>query len=145
VRFSVHVSLTGGHSACATSAVRLYYNIHLWKHQQDITYQLGYISFWGTAQIPAGFLVVCLPSVPKAINHLRVKPWFLRVEMSIRSRLHLSTPQTGDTSTPRLPTIGGGGPKRGGRAMMVSDIEFDSLVNKTQTSIVSRMDSGGQT
>ncbi|KAF2788841.1 hypothetical protein K505DRAFT_254574 [Melanomma pulvis-pyrius CBS 109.77] len=44
---------------CAMSAVRLYYNIHLWKHQHDITYQLGFISYWGTAQIPTGFFIVC--------------------------------------------------------------------------------------
>ncbi|KAF2449083.1 hypothetical protein P171DRAFT_516866 [Karstenula rhodostoma CBS 690.94] len=136
-----------GMFACATSSVRLYYNIHLWKHQHDITHQLGYISFWGTAQIPAGFLIVCLPSVPKFVNHMRGKPFFMRIETSIRSRLHLTAPKSHHVASGQnIATIGGGGAaqqKKGDKAV-ISDIEFHSLVNKTETSVVSRTDSGGQ-
>ncbi|KAH8730008.1 hypothetical protein GQ44DRAFT_673671 [Phaeosphaeriaceae sp. PMI808] len=129
--------------ACATSAVRLYYNIHLWKHQEDITYQLGYISYWGTAQIPAGFFIVCLPSLPKAINHFRGKPWFLSLETSIRSMLHLSPPKSNQASEPRAPTIGGGN-QREVKGTVVSDVEFYDLMNSRGSSTASRVDSRGK-
>ncbi|KAK7937185.1 uncharacterized protein PG986_014053 [Apiospora aurea] len=61
-------------SACIASVVRLYYNIKLFQDQTDVTHQLSFMSFWGTAQIPAAFLVVCLPSVPKVIKYARSKP-----------------------------------------------------------------------
>ena len=122
-----------------TSAVRLYYNIRLWKNQTDVTYQLGFISLWGTAQLVAGFWIVCSPSIPKTFNYLRGKPWVCRVETELRSRLRSSSPKS---DTQQVPTIGGAGRKRDGAGRPVSDVEFHDLVNKTERSEMSRAASG---
>ncbi|KAI1804891.1 hypothetical protein F4811DRAFT_518068 [Daldinia bambusicola] len=116
--------------ACATSAVRLYYNIRLWQTQTDITHQLGYISFWGTAQIPTGFLIICLPSVPKFVNHIRTKPWAIRFETSFRL-LSKQTIEKVQIST-HMPTIGGGG-KKNVKQTVVSDVEFRELMATDST------------
>ncbi|KAL1592717.1 hypothetical protein SLS60_011133 [Paraconiothyrium brasiliense] len=127
--------------ACITSAVRLYYNVRLWKNQTDVTYQLGFISLWGTVQLAAGFWIVCSPSIPKTINHFRGKPWFLRVETSLRSRLRKGHPKTEEGDLAQNPTIGGERNQRAGREV-VTDVEFHELVNKTEASVASRADSG---
>ncbi|GAW24965.1 hypothetical protein ANO14919_145620 [Xylariales sp. No.14919] len=118
---------TIGIFACVTSAVRLYYNIMLWKNQTDITYQLAFMSFWGTAQIPTGFLITCLPTLPKVIKHIRNKPWCVRLEESIRTKLHISTGQSQKPAAVKIVTIGGGGAQKQ-KATVVSDIEFRELV-----------------
>ncbi|CAO2654473.1 Nn.00g112060.m01.CDS01 [Neocucurbitaria sp. VM-36] len=139
-RVGLSILFAIGFFACATSAVRLYYNIHLWKHQSDVTFQLGYISFWGTAQIPAGFFIVCLPSLPKAVNHFRGKPWFLHFEASLRSVLHLSPPKSQPDSAPRVVTIGGGGQENLKRTV-ISDVEFRELILTTKDSVSSQENS----
>ncbi|OTB15834.1 hypothetical protein K445DRAFT_300598 [Daldinia sp. EC12] len=112
--------------ACTTSTVRLYYNIRLWQTQTDISHQLGNISIWGTAQIPTGFLIICLPSVPKLLNHLRSKPWAVRLETSLRSLSRQSTKKAPQMRTNIL-TIGGGGNKNL-KQTVVSDVEFRELM-----------------
>lgn len=103
----------------------MYYNVKLFQDQTDATHQLAYMSFWGTAQIPAAFLVICLPSVPKVINYARTKPWCARLETSLRSALRVSTEKV--TTTKQIVTIGGG-PKRNQKATVVSDVEFRDLM-----------------
>ncbi|KAH9900374.1 hypothetical protein F4778DRAFT_738671 [Xylariomycetidae sp. FL2044] len=129
--------------ACVTSAVRVYYNVRLWQHQSDVTYQLGYMSFWGTAQLPAAFLVICVPSVPRVINYARSKPWCARFEYSIRSALGLSTEK--GRSTTQIVTIGGG-PKQNHLATVVSDVEFRSLMATDAISLssISHIDPASQ-
>jgi hypothetical protein len=88
------------------------------------------MSFWGTAQIPTGFLIICLPSVPRAVQHFGGQSWFLRLESGVRSLLHVSPPkcerQSGNVGRGRVPTIGGGA---GAKRPVVSDIESESLVD----------------
>ncbi|KAK6958411.1 hypothetical protein Daesc_001211 [Daldinia eschscholtzii] len=112
--------------ACTTSTVRLYYNIRLWQTQTDISHQLGNISIWGTAQLPTGFLIICLPSVPKLLNHLRSKPWAVRLETSLRSLSRQSTKKAPQMRTNIL-TIGGGG-NNNLKQTVVSDVEFRELM-----------------
>ncbi|KAI1813012.1 hypothetical protein GGS20DRAFT_555431 [Poronia punctata] len=120
--------------ACVTSAVRLYYNVRIWQMQTDTTYQLGYILMWGTAQIPAGFLIVCLPSAAQLTRHIRMTRWCVRFEEAIREKLNISSKRTQNTRTPVVGTFGGGGGGGGiGRkinptASVISDIEFRELM-----------------
>jgi hypothetical protein len=111
--------------ACVTSAVRVYYNVRIWQDQYDLTGQLGYLSFWGTAQFPAGFLVICLPSLPRVIAWLRTKEWFTRLESSMWSALSRS--MTGVRTITQIVTIGGG-PRRQQRTTVVTDAEFQDLM-----------------
>ena len=130
-------------SACTTSAVRLYYNIRLWKHQHDVTYQLCFIDVWGIWQVVAGFLILCLPFVAKPFNHWRGTRWILRIELSLRSILHLGPPSSQVSSKSHIPTIGDGKLK-GIQNAVISDVEFRSLVNRTETSITTTtQDNGG--
>lgn len=133
-QYSRVISLTIRNSACVTSAVRIYYNVRLWKNQTDITHQLAYMSFWGTAQLPAGFLVTCLPGIPKVVNYARTKPWCLRLETSLRSVLKVSTEKV--HTTRQIVTIGGG-PKKNHKGTVVSDLEFRDLVASDQMSLSS--------
>ncbi|XXG96265.1 hypothetical protein Hte_002546 [Hypoxylon texense] len=120
--------------ACVTSAVRVYYNVRLWQNQTDITYQLACMSFWGTAQVPAGFLVTCLPSVPKVLNHTRAMSRITGLETSPRSIFRVSKKKV--QSTTQIITIGGG-PKRDQKATVVSDAEFRDLVATDGMSLAS--------
>ena len=54
--------------------------------------------------------------------------------------LHLSPQKSGQTSAPKVATIGGRG-KNNVKGTVVSDIEFRDLVLKTENSDVSRIDS----
>jgi hypothetical protein len=121
-------------SACVTSAVRIYYNVLLRETQTDVTHQLGILSFWGTAQIPAGFLIICLPSVPKTINYIRAKPWCTKLQMSLRSMLQVPTESV--RASTRIITIGGGD-KRNLKGTVVSDVEFRELMADDATSVAS--------
>jgi hypothetical protein len=84
-------------------------------------------------------VIVCLPSVPKAITHFRGKPWFLQIENSLRSMLHLSPQNNEQTSERKVATIGGGG-QNNLKGTAVSDAEFRDLM-KTGNSDISRIDS----
>jgi hypothetical protein len=77
--------------------------------------------------------------VPKAITHFREKSCFLRIETSLRSMLHLSPQNNGQTSERKVATIGGGGQNRL-KGTVVSDAEFRDLM-KTRNSDISRVDS----
>lgn len=119
-------------SACVSSAARLYYDIHLWKVQEDITFLLGKISIWGCVELPAGFLIACLPSVPKTVNHVSTKTWCMQLEMSLRSPFHLASEQLTQMSERRVTSIGGHG-KRDKKGTVVSDVEFRDLVARTDS------------
>jgi hypothetical protein len=83
------------------------------------------MSFWGTAQLPAAFLVICLPSVPKLINYIRTKPWCVRLETSLRSKFKVPVKKV---PTSRKITTIGGGPKGNHKGTVVSDVEFRDLM-----------------
>ncbi|KAK7908916.1 hypothetical protein PG985_014794 [Apiospora marii] len=118
--------------ACVTSAVRVYYNVRLWQSQVDVTHQLSYMSFWGTAQLPAAFLVVCLPSVPKVFNHVRTKPWCARLETWLRPAAKV--PAEKAPTARQIVTIGGGANGQQ-KATVVSDAEFRDLMATDRTSV----------
>lgn len=125
---------TIGIFACVTSAVRVYYNVRLWQDQTDVTHQLAYMSFWGTAQLPAGFLVTCLPGIPKVVNYARTKPWCIRLETSLRSVLKVPSEKV--HTNRQIITIGGGA-KKNQKAAIVSDVEFRDLMGTDQMSLSS--------
>lgn len=106
------------------------------RTRSDLTYSLGRIAIWGTGQILSGFLVACLPVVPRVIAHLRETSWYDRLDNKLTSISKASFYRSGHSNV-GVTTIGGSGgqilePNR----RRVSDIEFHDLVIRTQPASV---------
>lgn len=57
-------------SACASSAIRLYYTIKL-ARSKDVTYYISIMGMWTLPEIASGILAMCLPVSPKFFRSLK--------------------------------------------------------------------------
>ncbi|ORX95043.1 hypothetical protein BCR34DRAFT_669540 [Clohesyomyces aquaticus] len=122
--------------ACAASTVRMYYAILL-STRKDSTYYVAMVGLWGMPEITCGYLVACLPVVPKFVKVMRKHPFFTRLSSGIRSSFWSTNtgPQNSDP--------GSKGHVRGrtdhkshlkmGEIGVVTDIEFHELVIRDQS------------
>jgi hypothetical protein len=97
------------------------------------------MNMWAVAQIGAGFLIICLPSMPKFFNYLRstrwcvitVNYWRLVLSTSVRDA------ECVKVRPDNVATIGGGCGHDVKRAV-ISDREYHDLVNTEKTTTSSR-------
>lgn len=77
-------------SACASSAVRIYYTIEL-SHSKDFTYYTSVQALWSLPEMTLGLLAMCLPVSPKFFQSVKDSSFW----SSLGSSLHFfSRPYT---------------------------------------------------
>lgn len=142
-KWGLSALFTIGVFAIICSAVRIHFQVRLIKDSHDSTYLGAKICFWGTCQVTAGFLVACLPSMPALYNNMMKNTWAEKVGTSLWTLLRRSNNDSGSASVGKadLNTIGGGGPgkKMPKGSKMMTDVEFEELVNRTDFSMMSQM------
>ncbi|KAH7130058.1 hypothetical protein B0J11DRAFT_577610 [Dendryphion nanum] len=148
-KWGLSALFTIGIFAIICSAVRIVYQVKLLKSSADITFVGSKICFWGTCQVTAGFLVACLPTTPLLYHNIKKQAWAEKVGSGMRTILRSSRHDSSLASAGRVEntTIGGrGGGKRfqkGSGKRVVTDVEFDELVNGTNLSLASRVTTDG--
>jgi hypothetical protein len=141
-KWGLSALFTIGIFAIICSGVRIHFQVQLLKSTNDISYVGSKICFWGTCQVTAGFLVACLPSMPLLWNNIKKQTWAEKMGSGVRTLLRRSKNSSGFESEHKMEvtTIGGGGgrryPKGNGRRA-ATDVEFDELVQRTDSSITS--------
>lgn len=129
-------------SACAASAIRLYYAIGLYG-STDHTYRAALMGKWAEPELTFGFLAACLPILPAFIKHL------LRTSVGLKVRgLWTSSPLTDGRSTGgrydgsggrQVRTIGtyGRSAEKGSRITKIveMDIEFEELTRESRDGV----------
>lgn len=121
---------TIGTFACASSGVRMRYVIDLVRDPSDSTFLLFKIWFWATTQLVAGFLVACLTATPVFVKHVKKQSWAVRLASATRRVLRNSQLKDQHQDQPQVPTPPSKA-KPNFKAKIVSDIEFEELVRKT--------------
>lgn len=116
-------------SACSAAAARLYYSIDLYR-TKDFTWGATMMGMWVAAEICSGFLVACIPVLPRFFKSL---PFLVRMGSSIRTIFRFRNSASAKRSTM--------GPRsdeeyRAQRGPIVTDIEFEELVRRTDFNLV---------
>jgi hypothetical protein len=121
--------LTEMNSAFGSSLVRLYFATRL-ETSHDMSYNIGWLGMWTLPEIAIGFLISCLPFLPKFMKHMARKPMLAKIvdKLAIgfwssfgKSRLYARHEgRDSDQSTK---------PARPSR--MITDLEFEELVVQT--------------
>lgn len=126
---------TLGVFALASSGLRLHYFIKLLRNRADTTFWMAKVCFFATTQLTAGFLVAALTSFPIFVNHTRKQPWAIRLGSSVKTLLHVSRSGSQRNSASANTTIGGNKHKHKAKSNVVTDVEFEELVNNTLDSV----------
>lgn len=114
-----------GGFACVSSGIRISIHFKLLRDRSDVTYLMAKICFWSTTQVLAGFLVSCLPAGRMMAKHVHKQPWASRVESTLRSLLQLSR---SESHRPRETPTRGNLPKHNMSVKVVTDVEFEELI-----------------
>ncbi|KAF2871201.1 hypothetical protein BDV95DRAFT_56740 [Massariosphaeria phaeospora] len=127
--------------ACIAAAIRLSYAVTL-RHSDDFTYWMAKMSLWVFPEFTSGFLVACLPVLPRFANTISEIPLITRLVSSIRSlsgsrNVPTNASPHGTARTGRSNRSKGGMGNRN-----VTDIEFQELVVETDSRSVVDYDGG---
>ncbi|KAF2651292.1 hypothetical protein K491DRAFT_682314 [Lophiostoma macrostomum CBS 122681] len=79
-RIGISLVFAMGVVACICASMRLYYSIRFFR-SEDKTYGACNMAVWAWGEMTAGFFVLCMPSVPKAIRNT---PWMLRLGILVQ-------------------------------------------------------------
>lgn len=130
--------------SCGSSTVRLYFTIEVWK-THDVSYYMGMVGVWTYPEITFGFLVACLPIMPKFLRVMAKKPLVGRVGTGLRTALRIPKSETRQLSR-HLNRNNSMVPGRNirTRTMQISDVEFHELVLSTENKSIARCEYDGQ-
>jgi hypothetical protein len=117
-------------SATAAAAVRLYYSIDLYS-SKDFTWGVTLMGLWVPVELCCGFLVACIPMFPRFFKQ---QPALMSMGSSLRSLFRLKSSRSDKRSSERL---GSSETPRPSKKPIVSDIEFEALVKRTDLSMLS--------
>ncbi|KAI8944291.1 hypothetical protein F4801DRAFT_600057 [Xylaria longipes] len=70
-KIGISIVFSIGLLACIVAAFRLYSSIQ-YSGFSDITYTCSGIALWSLAEVTSGFIVLCVPCIPKALDRLEL-------------------------------------------------------------------------
>ncbi len=107
----------------------MYYSIKLVTNM-DFIWFATLMGMWVEVEVCAGFLVACVPVLPRFFKNERI---FSSMASNLRSLLRVKSRGSEKYSSERLGSSDASRPKKGA---VVTDIEFEELVMRTDLSMV---------
>ncbi|KAF2257547.1 hypothetical protein CC78DRAFT_538448 [Lojkania enalia] len=119
-----------GIAAVVCSAVRIWVCVELFE-SVDRSLWMANLGNWTEPEIMCGFLVMSLPVLPKFLKSIGATPLLGKIGTSFRSLFTRGS--AAHTKTSSGTVVGSEGPSKdkSGDRQLVTDIEFEELVNRT--------------
>jgi hypothetical protein len=127
------------------ASLRFFYFFEI-RRNGDYTYASAMMSIWSVPEITIGFVVMCLPTLPRLLTHLKHKPLVSSISRSLKTGFwaRKSTSRGSDGSAGRPAASGEDrfAARKLRANVIVTDIEFHQLVEKTESDSTVDQDSG---
>jgi hypothetical protein len=100
------------------------------------------MSIWSVPEITIGFVVMCLPTLPRLLKHLKHKALVSSISKSLKTGFWGRKSGPGSDGSGAAPNGDGYGGKKLRGNVIVTDIEFHQLVEKRGSDGKVNQDSG---